>query len=30
VFSSVVLLSMSLKPYRDSVVRLQQWAAKSA
>ncbi|MFZ3203481.1 MAG: MFS transporter [Pseudomonas sp.] len=30
VFSSIVLLSMSLKPYRDSVVRLQQWAARSA
>ncbi len=30
VFSSVVLLSMSLKPYRDSVVRLQQWAASPA
>jgi MFS family permease len=27
VFSSIVLLSMSLKPYRESVVRLQQWSA---
>ena len=27
VFSSVVLLSMGLKPYRDSVVRLQGWSA---
>jgi len=25
-----VLLSMSLKPYRESVVRLQQWSAQSA
>nr|WP_298144934.1 MFS transporter [uncultured Pseudomonas sp.] len=30
VFSSIVLLSMSLKPYRDSVARLQQWAASPA
>ena len=30
VFSSIVLLSMSLKPYRESVVRLQQWSAQSA
>ncbi|HLD67660.1 MAG TPA: MFS transporter [Pseudomonas sp.] len=30
VFSSIVLLSMSLKPYRDSVVRLQNWAAEPA
>ena len=30
VFSSIVLLSMSLKPYRESVVRLQQWAAEPA
>ncbi|MDX1297505.1 MAG: MFS transporter [Pseudomonas sp.] len=30
VFSSVVLLSMGLKPYRDSVVRLQGWAASPA
>ncbi|MWV10718.1 MFS transporter [Pseudomonas sp. R-28-1W-6] len=26
VLSSVVLLGMSLKPYRDSLLRLQQWA----
>ncbi|WP_079200857.1 MFS transporter [Pseudomonas sp. CC6-YY-74] len=30
VCSSVVLLSMSLKPYRDSVLRVQQWALQSA
>jgi MFS family permease len=30
VFSSVVLLSMGLKPYRDSVVRLQGWSASPA
>ncbi|MCG4454252.1 MULTISPECIES: MFS transporter [unclassified Pseudomonas] len=30
VFSSIVLLSMSLKPYRGSLLHLQQWAAKSA
>lgn len=30
VFSSIVLLSMSLKPYRESVVRLQQWSAEPA
>lgn len=29
-FSSIVLLSMSLKPYRESVVRLQQWSANPA
>jgi MFS family permease len=27
VFSSIVLLSMGLKPYRESVVRLQGWSA---
>jgi MFS family permease len=30
VFSSIVLLSMSLKPYRESVVRLQGWSANPA
>jgi hypothetical protein len=30
VFSSIVLLSMSLKPYRESVMRLQQWSAEPA
>ena len=30
VFSSILLLSQGLKPYRESVVRLQQWAAEPA
>ena len=30
VFSSIVLLSMGLKPYRESVVRLQGWSANPA
>ncbi|MDQ3201409.1 MAG: MFS transporter [Pseudomonadota bacterium] len=29
VLSSVLLLSLSLKPYRDSVVHLQQWATRA-
>jgi MFS family permease len=30
VFSSIVLLSIGLKPYRESVVRLQGWSANPA
>lgn len=30
VLSSIVLLAKSLKPYRESVVRLEQWAATAA
>jgi MFS family permease len=30
VLMSIVLLSKSLKPYRESVVRLEQWAASPA
>ncbi|HLD68720.1 MAG TPA: MFS transporter, partial [Pseudomonas sp.] len=29
-FSSVLLLSKGLKPYRESVVRLQGWSAQPA
>ena len=30
VLSSILLLSQGLKPYRESVVRLQNWAAEPA
>lgn len=30
VFSSIILLSRGLKPYRESIVRLQQWSANPA